>query len=75
MEFLIERTIAPAAPAVVPAPEQPTVYTWRLVAATGTLCRSPEPYQSISLARGSIAQFKRSASAVRYAKVKEPQGA
>lgn len=75
MEFVIERTIAPAAPAVVPAPDQPTAYTWRLVAAAGTLCQSPEPYQSVALARGSIAQFKRSASGVRFAKVREAQDA
>jgi hypothetical protein len=54
---------------------RPPLYTWRLVAATGAIARSPESYGSVSLARGSIAQFKRSASGVRYARVQEPQDA
>lgn len=54
---------------------RPEKFTWRLVAATGTLARSPESYASLPLARGSIAQFKRSASGVRYAKVMDPQDA
>lgn len=49
-------------------------YTWRLVATTGTLCRAPETYGSIALARGAIAQFKRSASGIRFAKVVDPVG-
>lgn len=44
-------------------------WRWKLVAATGPLAQSPQDYASEALARGAIAQFKRSASGVRFAKV------
>lgn len=51
------------------------LFTWRLVATMGTRCRSAQSFESIALARGDIADFKRSASGARFAKVKEPQDA
>lgn len=70
MEFVISRV-----PEVVPDPNfgvmdtSEHVYTWKLIAATGPVAQSPEEYPSEALARGAIAQFKRSASGVRFAKV------
>jgi hypothetical protein len=60
-------------PAMQPSGED--AFEWRLVAATGDMARSPAHYGSVALARNSIAQFKRSASGVRYARVQEPQDA
>jgi hypothetical protein len=51
------------------------LFSWRLIAASGALCRSVDGFQSLALARGNIADFKRSASGARFAKVVDPQDA